>query len=149
MRVWVIAVAGVLTLFGASCTTDSDSDAEQTSRPPAATSPSAQDREQSPNASISSVRRVDRKPRARLDCSGGRPASIVPGHDGWDNLREGARDLLRQPGGYRAEVWKGGSRLAIVVVYLRDDTLVARSAIQWLDGRWFPQTITACPATLN
>jgi hypothetical protein len=85
-------------------------------------------------------RRIDTRP----DCSGGGVARIIPGHSGWPSLRTALLGLLKHPGGDRAVVVALSRGRAVAVVFRRDGSVRARSALERFDQRWFPQNIALC-----
>ncbi len=80
----------------------------------------------------------------RPDCGGGDMARAMPGHSGWRSLRKALLELLKHPGGDRAAVVTLPRSHAVAVVFRKDGSVRARSALEQFDMRWFPQNIALC-----
>lgn len=98
----------------------------------------------------SEVLRLDRLPSdMRPDCSDGEVTRLIPGHSGWSSLRRAAAGLLRHPGADHSVIAPMNNAGVIVVLYRDDDTIKAAARLRRLDGRWFPNSIALCRATVS
>lgn len=149
MRRNIMAMLPLTALLVAGCAADATPDASQDRpHPTVAGSPSSV--AASPQKATARVQRLDQMPSAtRPDCPDGRVTRVVPGHSGWDSLKQAAVGLLRNPGADHAAMSRANGRRVTIVLYRSDDTIKATARLRRLDNRWFPDSIAVCQSTVR
>jgi hypothetical protein len=145
MRRNITATLPLAALLVAGCAADAAQDRPQ---PTDAGSPASV--AASPQEAPARVQRLDRMPSAtRPDCANGRVTRVVPGHSGWDSLKQAAVGLLRHPDADHAAVSPANGKRVTIVLYRSDDTIKAKARLRRLDDRWFPDSIAVCQSTVR
>ncbi len=138
----------VVLLVGGCAANASPEAAQDPPQPTGAGSPSSVTA--SPNETTARVQRLDQMPsRTRPDCPNGRVTRIIPGHSGWESLKEATPGLLRHPGADHAAMSPANGGRVTVVLYRSDDTIKATARLRRLDDRWFPDSIAFCQSTVR
>jgi hypothetical protein len=148
MRRGITAMLPLAALLIGGCTAETGPDAEPDRRHPAgAVSPPAV--AASPPATAREQRLEERGAGARPDCRDGGVTRVIPGHAGWEALKDARSGLLRHSEADHA-AWSPSSKgRPTLVLYRSDETIKASARLYRWDGRWFADSIAVCRSTIG